>query len=110
MRAPQAPHSLSKVWIKMAVEDGIANHLVAVSAAVVSHLQRKGSARPNGLAVIVTGVVTIRRVNPLVRVLVMDVMFLHAAVQDAELGVITDIAVIHVRGVVRIEDLGSLRA
>ena len=73
--------SLSKMRVEVAMEDGIAYCLVAVPAAVVGHFQREGSAGANGLAVIVAGVIAVRRVHPLMRVLVMNVMFTHPAMQ-----------------------------
>jgi hypothetical protein len=110
MRAPQAPHSLAKVRVKMAVEDGIAHRLVAIAAAVVGHFQCEGGAGANGLAVIVAAVIVVWRVHPLMCVLVMDVMFIHPAMQNAELGVVRNVTVINVGRIVRIKHLGSFRS
>ena len=38
MDPPQAPHTRSEVRIKVAVKDGIAHRLIAISATVVYHL------------------------------------------------------------------------
>src|SRR6476646_59212 len=110
VRAPQTPHALGKMRIEVAMEDGIAHNLIAIATTVVGHFQRKGGAGANRLAVVVTGIVTISRVHPLVRVLVMDVVFLDSAVQNAELGMVADIAVINVRRIIRIKCFCGLGA
>ena len=59
VRAPQTPHTLGKMRIEVAMEDGIAHYLVAIATTVVGHFQRKGGAGANGLAVVVAGIVTV---------------------------------------------------
>src|ERR1700736_4391769 len=38
VRAPHGPHTGGEVWIKVAVKDRVAHHLVSVAAAVIDHL------------------------------------------------------------------------
>ncbi len=92
--------------VEVAMEDGVAHRQVLVAAAVVDRLQGEGRAGSDRLAVQVVAARGVGRVQPLVGVQVMDVMQVRAAVQDAELGVVLEVAVVDVRGIVRVERLG----
>jgi hypothetical protein len=86
----------------MAVEDGVAGRLVAIAAAVVGDLVGVGRARADRLAVQVGRAVAVGREHPLVRVKVEDVVLGGARMDVAEPDVVADVAVVDVRGVVRI--------
>jgi hypothetical protein len=73
VRAPHGPHARGEVRIEVAVKDRIADDFVAVAAAVESHLQRVTRARADHLAIEIGAFVAVRRLQPLVRVLVMNV-------------------------------------
>ena len=86
----------------MAVEDRIANHLVAIATAVVNHFEGIAGARTDHLAVQVAALVAVGRLQPLMRVLMMDVRYAEraAAMKNSELDVIVDVAVVNIRRVV----------
>ena len=105
VRAPHRPHAGGKVRIEVAVEDRIADHLVAIATAVVNHLQGVAGARTDHLAIEIAALIAIGRLEPLMRVLMMNVSHAQraAAVKNSELHMIVDVAVVNVRWVVRKE-------
>ncbi len=96
MRSPHGPHAGGEVWIEVAVEDRVADHFVSVAAAVVDHLQRVACAGTDHLAVEIGSLVAVWRLQPLVRVLMMNVRHVSSTVKNSELHVIVDVAVIDV--------------
>ena len=96
MRAPHGPHAGSEVWIEVAMEDRVADDLVAIAAAVIGHLERVTRARADHLAVEISALIAVRRLQPLMCMLVMDVADAGATVKNSELEMIVDVAVIDV--------------
>src|SRR5205807_8149969 len=80
--APHGPHTGGKVRIKVAMENRVAHRLIAVAAAVIDHLERERGAGAQELTVQIAAVLAVRRMQPLVRVLVMDVRKFASRVQD----------------------------
>ena len=99
--APEVPHALREVGIEVAVEDRVAGTLVAIARAAEGDFVGVARAGADRLRVDVVGVVVVRVEQPLVVVQVEDVLFL-AGVQVAELDEVTEVAVVHVRRVVRV--------
>src|SRR5467141_4607136 len=109
MRAPHGPHARCEVWIEVAVEDRVAYHFVAIATAVVNHLQGVARSRTDHLTVEVTALIAIRRLQPLMRVLVMNVGHTGATVKNPELQMIVDVAVVDVGRIVGKERYRRLR-
>jgi hypothetical protein len=97
------------VRIEVTVEDGVAHRLAAVARAAVQDFGGEGVAGAEGLTVEHRRVVAVRGVEPLVRVQVVDVMFLRPGVRDTHLGVVVQVSVVDVRGVFGEEDFGRPR-
>ena len=94
------------------MENRVAHRLITVAAAVVDHLECERGTRAQELAVQIAGVLAVRRMQPLVRVLMMDVREFASGVQDAKDDVVVEIAVIDVRwvvGKVRCRGLAALQ-
>ena len=80
----------------MAMEDGIAGGLVAITRATICDLIGESGARSNALAVEIIGIRVVPVVLPLMGVQVEDVMFLGPGVLLKELNVIVDRRLMHV--------------
>ncbi len=91
------------------MEDRITDDFVSIATAVESHLERVARAGTDHLAIEIRAFVAVRRLQPLVRVLVMNVCRDRAAVMNSELRVIVDVAVKDVRRIVGIVSFGRLR-
>src|ERR1700694_194014 len=91
----------------MAVENGVASGQVEIAAAVVDQIQGERRARADGLAIEIAGVRTIGRVYPLVRMMMVDVVHGGAGMEDLELDVVAQVAVINVGGIIRVEGRGG---
>src|SRR5258708_3136750 len=100
MYGPKAPHAGRKMRIEMAVEDRVANCLVAVAAPIVIDLERKGRTGTDHLAVEIGAVVVVGTVQPLVRMLMMHVRQVRSGMEYSEDDVIVKIAVIDVGWIV----------
>ena len=77
----------------MAVKDRVANHFVAIAAAVIDHLQRVAGAGANHLTIEIASLIAVGRLKPLVCMLMMHVSHIPATVKNSELDVIVDVAV-----------------
>ena len=104
---PQSPHPLREMRVEVTVKDRVANGLIAIAAAVVRHLQRECAPRPEGLAVEVGRVVAIGRGQPLMGVLMVNVMLFRAGTNEPEFDVVAEIAVVDVGWIVGVERLGG---
>ncbi|MNP93237.1 hypothetical protein D3C85_57580 [compost metagenome] len=106
---PHGPHALSEVWIEMAVIDRIAGHAVAVARTTVGDFIGVTGAWANALRVDVVGVVVVGVEQPLMAVQVEDVLLM-AIVGIAEFDEVTDVAVVDVRRLRRIQGHGGFHA
>ncbi len=95
MHPPHGPHALGEVRVEVAMVDGIARHPVAVARTAVGDFVGVADPRANALGIDVVGIVVIGVEQPLVAMQVEDVLFM-AVVGVAELGEVTDVAVVHV--------------
>src|SRR5271165_3322144 len=86
----------------MAMENGIAHCLISIAAAAIDHFQRIGRTRYDHLAVKIGTIVAVRALQPLMRVLMMNVGLADADVVDTELYMLPCVAVINVGGIVGI--------
>src|SRR5260370_495041 len=102
VRPPHGPHAGREVWIEVAMENRVAHHLVPVAASVVDHLKRVAGSGTNHLTVEIAGLVTVGRLQPLMRMLVMYVRDVPATVKNSKLHVIVDVAVIDVGWIIRV--------
>ena len=96
VRAPHFPHALREVRVEVAVEDRVARGLVAVARAAVRDLGSKRVARSHCLAIEIARVVAVRRIQPLVRVQVVDVVLFRTCMDHPHLHVVVEIAVVNV--------------
>src|SRR5215467_5774528 len=94
--------------IEMAMENRIAYSLVKIAAAVVHHLQGVACARADHLAVQVARVIAVGRLQPLLSVLMVYVRDVGSAMQYPEDHMVIDVAVIYVRGIIRVKGHGCL--
>ena len=78
----------------------------SVAAAVIRHVQRVAGAGADHLAVAIVARVAVRRVQPLVRVLMVHVRDVRPGMEDPELHMVADVAVVDVRRIVGEERLG----
>lgn len=106
---PHGPHALSEVWIEMAVIDRITSHAVAVARTTVGDFIGITGARADALGVDVIGVVVVGVEQPLMAVQVEDVLLV-AIVGVAEFDEVTDVAVVDVRRLRRIQGHGGFHA
>jgi len=101
MNTPHLPHALGEVGIEVAVEDGVAGSLVPVAGTAVDKLVGVPGAGTETLGVEVVRVIVVRIEQPLVVVLVEDVLLAGTCVNVAHLDELAGIAVMHVRRIVR---------
>ena len=87
------------------MEDGVADGQVFVAAAAIDHFERIGGTGADHLAVAISADAAFRRVQPLMRMLVVNMRDVGSGMQDAEPHMIAQIAVIDIRRIVGIERL-----
>src|SRR5215470_17508049 len=90
------------------MEDRIADDLVSIAGAAVDDLSCECEAWSNRLTVEVSRIVVVRCLQPLVRMQVVNVMFLRSRVYHSHFYGITDVAVVYVGRIIRIQDFRGL--
>ncbi|MNP31555.1 hypothetical protein D3C76_1246800 [compost metagenome] len=106
---PHGPHALGEVRVEVAVIDRIARYPVAVARTAVGDFIGVAGTRADALGVYIIGIVIVGIEQPLMPVQVEDVLLM-AVVGVAELDEVTDVAVVDVGRLGRIERHGRLDA
>src|SRR5271170_6342292 len=95
MNAPKRPHALREMRVEMAVENRISRGQVPVATAAVCDFQRVRRARDDHLTIQVLAIIVVRRMQPLMGMLMVN-MGLCGCVVNSEFDVVPEIAVIHI--------------